>query len=459
MTDNFLPFESNSKSSAAPKRQVYTVGDLTKEIRSNLESSYPEIWVEGELSNSRRWRTGHLYFTLKDGTAQLKGVMFRSSAQHLKFDPDDGLHVLARGRLSVYEPKGEYQLVAEQLEPHGVGARQLAFDQLRRKLEKEGLFDQAKKKPLPKLPRKIGVVTSLDGAALRDVLTVIGRRFPTAHIVISPTLVQGEEAARQIVSAFDLLTTIPNIDVVILTRGGGSAEDLWAFNDESLARTISDSSIPVISAVGHETDTTISDLVADIRAPTPSSAAEIVVAQHNELREQIDNIRGHLNTVMAHQIEKRNSVLDAVRHRPGIAGFLTRLALQGRHVDDLSYRLVHNALKVMGTHQRSHTALKHRLDALDLRRQLPRIRQRLTKASEAINRTYANRQLEQRAALDTSVAKLESLSPLGVLARGYSVCWNEKRTTILRSANEVAVGDNVKVKLHEGELSCQVKEG
>ena len=458
MTDNFLPFESNSKSSAAPKRQVYTVGDLTKEIRSNLESSYPEIWVEGELSNSRRWRTGHLYFTLKDGTAQLKGVMFRSSAQHLKFDPDDGLHVLARGRLSVYEPKGEYQLVAEQLEPHGVGARQLAFDQLRRKLEKEGLFDQAKKKPLPKLPRKIGVVTSLDGAALRDVLTVIGRRFPTAHIVISPTLVQGEEAARQIVSAFDLLTTIPNIDVVILTRGGGSAEDLWAFNDESLARTISDSSIPVISAVGHETDTTISDLVADIRAPTPSSAAEIVVAQHNELREQIDNIRGHLNTVMAHQIEKRNSVLDAVRHRPGIAGFLTRLALQGRHVDDLSYRLVHNALKVMGTHQRSHTALKHRLDALDLRRQLPRIRQRLTTASEAINRTYANRQLEQRAALDTSVAKLESLSPLGVVARGYSVCWNENRTTILRSANEVAVGDNVKVKLHECELSCQVKE-
>ena len=458
MTANFLPFENNSECSDTPQRQVYTVGDLTKEIRSNLESNYPELWVEGELSNSRRWKTGHLYFTLKDGAAQLKGVMFRSSAQHLKFEPDDGLHVLARGRLSVYEPKGEYQLVAEQLEPHGVGARQLAFDQLRRKLEKEGLFSQARKKPLPKLPRKIGIVTSLDGAALRDVLTVIGRRFPTAHIVISPTLVQGENAPRQIVSAFDLLTAVPSIDVVILTRGGGSTEDLWAFNDESLARTISDSSIPVISAVGHETDTTISDLVADLRAPTPSSAAEIVVGQHAELLDHIGHIRGHLHTVMAHLIEKRSSLFDAARHRPGIAGFMTRLALQGRHVDDLSYRLVHSALKIVSIHQRSHTALKHRLGALDLRRQLPRIRQRLAKASDAVNRACVNRQLEQRAILDTSVAKLESLSPLGVLARGYSVCWNKERTTILRSTSEVAVGDNVNVKLHDGELSCEVKK-
>src|SRR5438105_7429574 len=263
----------------APVRRVLTVTDLTIKIRDLLETELFEVWVEGELSNCRVWNTGHLYFTLKDDRSQLRGFMFKAALRYLKFKPTDGTRVVARGKISVYEPKGEYQLVCEHLEPQGLGALQLAFDQLKTRLQAEGLFDAARKRALPALPRKIGIVTSLDGAAIRDILKVLRRRYKNVHVVIRPTKVQGEGAAAEIAHGLRQIVKVPHVDVVIVGRGGGSLEDLWAFNEEPVARAISISPIPVISAVGHESDVTIADLVADVRAPTPSAAAELVVSR------------------------------------------------------------------------------------------------------------------------------------------------------------------------------------
>ena len=457
---------------------MLTVAELTARIRLRLESAYPTVWVEGELSNCRRWNTGHLYFTLKGGAAQIRGVMFRSAFRYLRFEPADGLRVVARGRISVYEPKGEYQLVAEHLEPFGLGARQLAFDQLRRRLEQEGLFDRSRKRPLPTLPRKIGIVTSLDGAALRDVLNVLGRRFPNAHLVIGPTRVQGDGAAREIAGALARLARVAGIDVVILARGGGSLEDLWEFNDEGLARTIASLGVPVISAVGHQTDYTISDFVADLRAPTPSAAAELVVTRKTELEARLERAGGRLVAAARTALERRRANVEAMRHRPGLASFPTRLALHGRRADELTRRLVARARDGVARRERRRAALLTRLEALDVGRRLARIRTRLAVARERLARaagdghaarrrrlaagreqlarTMRERHATGRRGLETTLAKLDSLSPLGVLARGYAVCWNDDRTAIVRRAAEVAVGDPVRITLHEGGVRCKV---
>src|SRR5687767_269249 len=276
------------------ERTVLSVSDLTANIRGVLENAYSDVWVEAEISNCRLWNTGHLYFTLKDPGAQIKAVMFKSDVRSLKFKPEDGLHVIVRGRLSVYEPKGEYQIVCERMEPHGLGALQLAFDQLKRRLQAEGLFDGARKRPLPSLPRKIGIVTSLDGAAIRDIIKVLGRRYPNAHLVIRPTRVQGEGAAADIARALKDIVKVAGIDVVIVGRGGGSIEDLWAFNEEAVARAIVAAPVPIISAVGHEIDVTIADFAADVRAPTPSAAAEIVVARKEDFCSHIERLSDRL---------------------------------------------------------------------------------------------------------------------------------------------------------------------
>ena len=474
-----LPFgEPAPAPRARTGRQVLTVTQLTARIRLQLESAYPTVWVEGELSNCRRWNTGHLYFTLKDGAAQIRGVMFRSAFRYLRFEPADGRRVVARGRISVYEPKGEYQLVAEHLEPFGLGARQLAFDQLRKRLENEGLFDAARKRPLPTLPRRIGIVTSLDGAALRDVLNVLGRRFPNVHLVISPTRVQGDGAAREIAAALARVARVAGMDVVILTRGGGSLEDLWEFNDETLARTIADVDVPVISAVGHQTDYTISDFVADLRAPTPSAAAELVVAQKTELEARLERAAGRLSAAARVALQRRRALVDAARHRPGMASFPTRLALHGRRVDELTRRLIERARADIGRHERRRAALRLRLEALDVGPRLARIRSRLAVARESLARAATDGHAARRRRLTTSgehlaramrdgharagkrletaAAKLDSLSPLGVLARGYSVCWNDERTAVVRRSVDVAVGDPVRITLSEGALRCDV---
>ena len=266
----------------APERKVWSVSELTARIRDLLAVEFPDIWVEGEISNCHASQSGHLYFTLKDARAQVRCVCFRNQFRLLKFRPEDGLHVTVRGSVSVYEPRGEYQIYVEHIEPVGLGALQLAFEQLKKRLEAGGLFDPARKKPLPVLPRRIGLVTSPRGAAVRDVVRILRRRFPNVHLILYPVRVQGEGAARDIVEAIGFFNRKQMVDVIILARGGGSLEDLWAFNEESVARAIAAATIPIISGVGHETDFTIADFVADLRASTPSAAAEIVVRTRQE---------------------------------------------------------------------------------------------------------------------------------------------------------------------------------
>ena len=440
----------------SPARRVLTVSELTASVRVLLESKYAEVWIEGEISNARVWKTGHLYFTLKDAGAQLRAVMFRSSLRLQRFRPEDGQHVIARGRISVYEPKGEYQIVCEHLEPQGVGALQLAFEQLRRRLESEGLFDAARKRALPPLPRKIGVVTSLDGAALRDILNVLGRRHPDAHVIISPTRVQGERAAEEIVGALRRLYAVAGVDVIIAGRGGGSIEDLWAFNTEPVARAVADAPVPVISAVGHETDFTISDFVADLRAPTPSAAAELVVARKDEMAARIGNFEQRLRAAARDGLQRRRAAVQALEARPGLAGWPTRVAVRGRQVGELTHRLAQAGRNAAAHRERRLHELRLRLEALDLGRRIDGIRARLQAAREAAAAAVRDAQRTREARLRVAAGRLETLSPLGVLARGYAVCWNADRSAIIRDAAAVAAGDDVHVTLHSGALDCRV---
>jgi exodeoxyribonuclease VII large subunit len=441
----------------APVRRVFTVSQLTARIRTRLEEEFFEIWVEGELSNCKVWNTGHMYFTLKDAQAQIKGVMFRSALRLLRFKPEDGLRVVARGRVSVYDPKGEYQILCDHLEPEGLGARQLAFEQLKQRLSAAGLFDAARKRPLPALPRKIGVVTSLDGAAVRDIVKVLQRRHANAQIVIRPTRVQGEGAAMDIFRAMSAIVRVAGVDVVIVGRGGGSIEDLWAFNEEVVARAIAGCRVPTISAVGHETDVTIADFVADVRAATPSAAAEMVVAPTAEFRGRIDRLSQRAGGAMRARLHRLESRLRALEARPGLAGARGRLALRGRHVAELGHQLRAAVRARIAASGREYVALGRRLEASDLRRRLDRVRTRLVTADGRLNAAFDRRRNTADARLRNAVARLESLSPLAVLGRGYAVCWNEDRTRIIRDARAVSTGDRVHVTLEQGELDCDVR--
>jgi exodeoxyribonuclease VII large subunit len=464
MSDLFsLPFEEERRAAAeggaAPpaRRRVYTVTELTAEIRTLLETRLGEVWVEGEISNCRLWNTGHLYFTLKDGGAQIKAVMFRSTVRYLRFKSEDGLHVVARGRLGVYDPKGEYQLVVEHMEPQGLGALQLAFEQLKKKLQAEGLFDPARKRPLPSLPRRIGIVTSLDGAALRDIIKVLRRRHPNAHLVIRPARVQGEGAAGDIAVALRAIGKVPGVDVVIVGRGGGSVEDLWAFNQAVVAHAIAASPVPVISAVGHETDITIADFVADLRAPTPSAAAELVVAAKDEFCSRIERLSNRLEASARQAIARRRAGVHALTARRGFAAWQARLAMRGRHAAELTYQLRRGLAVQLGRRERVFRQLRERLDAHDLRRRLAGLRGRLAAGDERLR--AASRRSRERADTRFRVlaGRLDTLSPLAVLARGYAVCWNEDGTRAVRRASEVTPGQRVRVTLHEGALECEVR--
>jgi exodeoxyribonuclease VII large subunit len=437
-------------------RNIVTVTALTTQIRTVLESTYAEVWVEGELTNSRLWKTGHLYFTLRDERAQLKAVMFRSAVRYLRFKPEDGLKVIARGRVTVYEPKGEYQIVCEHLQPQGVGALQVAFDQLKRSLEADGLFAPDRKRPLPLLPRQIGVVTSLDGAALRDILHVLARRHPTAHILIYGARVQGDGAAAQIARGISLLSRTPEVDVIIAGRGGGSLEDLWAFNEESVTRAIADATVPVISAVGHETDVTLSDMVADVRAPTPSAAAEIVVSGREELLNRIEQLTRALRRSVIDRLGRQRTQLLEMNRRPGLAAWPARLAGRGRHTAELTHALNSVGRAIPITRQRRLRAARSRLDAHEPGRRLESTRTRVVTAQERLRAAMAHRRQGLTGRLGDVTGRLDALSPLGVLSRGYALCWNENRTAILRDADQVSIGDDVAVTLRHGELTCTV---
>ncbi len=418
--------------------KIYTVSEITQLIKLELETAFPLLWIEGEVSNFHRHHSGHLYFTLKDKRSQLRAVMFRSEALQVPFDLKDGLQVVCKGRINVYEPRGEYQLLTEVIEPKGKGALQLAFEQLKEKLKAEGLFDLGIKKKLPLLPKKIGVVTSPRGAAIIDILRTLERRFARLQVLIYPVKVQGEGAADEIVEGIDYLSSLPDIEVIVVGRGGGSIEDLWAFNEEKVARAIWRCPVPVISAVGHEIDFTIADFVADIRASTPSAAAEIVVEKEESFRERIDNLEQRMIRSLQYFLqEKRHEVFALIHHRAFQNFKLWLLNLQQR-VDQLELGAV---------------------DSVKARqRQLNETKASLALWEEKMT-GILHRELNQRLAVwERLSAQLHNLSPLNILKKGYTLCWGNEGHRLIHSIQEVASQQTVTVSFYKGEFTCVVRD-
>lgn len=438
-------------------RRAQSVTEITVQIRDLLEQGFAEVWVEGELSNCRHWN-GHLYFIIKDDRSQLRGFMFKSALRYLRFKPADGLRVTARGKISVYEPRGEYQLQCEHLEPQGLGALQLAFEQLKKRLQEEGLFATERKRQLPALPRRIGIVTSLDGAAILDIIKVLARRYHNAHIVIRPSRVQGDGAGAEIAQAIRSLALVKDVDVIIVARGGGSIEDLWAFNEERVARAIFHATVPVVSGVGHESDFTIADFVADLRAPTPSAAAEMVVTAKDEFYSRIGRLADRSRAAVRNRLQRDSRQLHGLSTRSALSGIPGRVAMRGRDTAELTHGLRRTMRQQLGAHDRRLVLLRRQLDTFDLGRRLASIRTRLVAAGGRLQAAT----LKQRHRADRQwrdqVARLDALSPLAVLGRGYAVAWNADRTRVLRDASDVHVGEHVRVTLANGELHCDVRE-
>jgi len=439
------------------ERAVFTVSELTFAIKGELEERFPTIWVEGEISNLRAPSSGHAYFTLKDDLAQLRCVLFRSRGRRVRFELEDGLQVLAFGALDVYALRGEYQLVVELLEPKGLGALQLAFEQLKKKLAAEGLFEAERKRPLPRLPRGIGLVTSPTGAALRDMLHVIGRRFGDLRVLLSPVRVQGDGAVGDIVQALRDLSFVPGLDVIIVGRGGGSLEDLQAFNDERVARAIAACRLPVISAVGHETDTTIADLVADLRAPTPSAAAELVVREKLAVVAELVERYGRLKQAMRLRLEQGRARLQSLARRRVLTDPSRALRDLHRRVDDLSARL-----RTAGRNR--HRQAEHRValatNALSSLHPLARIAQGRVVLAQLRGRLVAaggHGVTVQRHRVATSVGRLQSLSPLAVLGRGYSLT-RAPTGAVVRRAAEIAPGAVIEILFGEGAVDARVEQ-
>jgi exodeoxyribonuclease VII large subunit len=416
------------------QRKIYSVSELSLEIRDMVERRFIDIWVEGELSNYKTSAAGHLYFTLKDNRAQLPAVCFRNAARLLRFRPENGKLFRARGRVSTYEGRGEYQLIVEVLEPAGLGALQLAFEQLKEKLEKEGLFRPERKRPIPAFPRKIGIVTSPKSAALRDILTVLKRRHNAVNVLIFPAEVQGESASLQVMEGIDYLSRSTDVDVIIVARGGGSMEDLWPFNEERIARAIVRSQKPVISAVGHEVDFTICDFVADLRAPTPSAAAEIVIKSKADLSDRVEQLEGRLVAIMKFRLSALHRFLATKVGSRGFAVAEERIRRMSQRVDDLSFRL-----EQFGRTKAFISARVHCIQICEQRLSAA-MQQRLKKWHQAFARIAHT---------------LDALSPLAVLERGYAICLTSDEK-VIRSAEAVEVEETVKVKLHQGSLTARV---
>ena len=437
-------------------RPIYTVSQLTAEIKTILDRNFEHLWVEGEISNLRLPGSGHLYFTLKDESAQLRAVMFRLQNRLLKFQPEDGLQVICYGRLTVYETRGEYQIVLDHMEPKGLGALQLAFEQLKERLSKEGLFDPDHKKPLPHLPQRIGIVTSATGAAIRDILQVIDRRFANVHILLYPVRVQGAGAAQEIAQAIDELNRWPGIDVMIVGRGGGSLEDLWAFNEEAVARAIFRSQIPVISAVGHEVDFTIADFVADLRAPTPSAAAELVVRNKVELVQSLESLGRRLHYAGRTAVENRQERLSSLTHR--LVDPRRRLADVRLRLDDLCARLANSIRQSLS---RKEDRLTSRADGLMLLfpgRQVAEHARRVAQLSRQMATALRTQLRLLRQRTEGCLGKLQTLSPLAVLERGYSIARVLPSKEVIRRASDLKVASRVNVKVHRGEFVARVEE-
>lgn len=436
--------------------KIYTVSEITSRIRRLLESEVGQVWVEGEISNLRIPVSGHCYFSLKDERSQIRAVLWRSQHRALRFELKDGLHVVLRGSLSAYEPRSEYQIIADWVEPKGLGALQLAFEQLKERLEKEGLFDPKNKKPIPILPRRVGVVTSPTGAAIRDILNVLHRRFANVAVTVVPVRVQGEGAAEEIALAIRDLNRWGRVDVIIAGRGGGSLEDLWPFNEEVVARAIFDSKIPIVSAVGHEVDFTIADFVADLRAPTPSAAAELVVQNKVELMNQIEGYRIRLRQTIQSQIERKRSEF---LHWARAIWSPERLILDYvRRVDDLRQRL--ELIVPQNLHQKRErvVALEQMLHHLSPLRRMAEVKRSLQEGSRRLIRAVQQRIDHSRERVKGIAVALQALSPLAVLERGYSIVWGAASGKIVKSAKEVDRGEEIQIRLRRGELHARVDQ-
>jgi exodeoxyribonuclease VII large subunit len=417
--------------------RVYTVTEITRLIKQELESTFPLIWVEGEISDLTRAHSGHVYFTLKDEASQLRGIIWRSAAQKVPFKLENGLQVICKGQINVYEPRGQYQIIVDVVEPKGKGALQLAFEQLKEKLSKEGLFDTEIKKTLPLFPKKVGVVTSPRGAAIIDIIRTLERRFAKLHILIYPVRVQGEGAAAEIVEGLKYLERLPDVDVIIVGRGGGSMEDLWAFNEEIVARAIFACPIPIISAVGHEVDFTISDFVADIRASTPSAAAEMVVEKEQAFEDWIGNLEKRLSHHVKYLLqEQKNNVLGLIHHK-AFQNFELRLLNLSQKVDELE------------------AAAGQRIQ--NMRQWIIEGRSQTVLYEEKMSSLARSKIQNLRGLWEKLSVELDSISPLNVLKKGYTLCWKGQSQDLIRQVDEVSEMDQIAVSFLEGELGCIVQ--
>jgi exodeoxyribonuclease VII large subunit len=438
----------------APQRRVFSVSELNAAVRAILDQEFQDIFVAGEISGLKLAASGHYYFTLKERDAQVKCVAFRSAHRYWKFKPQDGMAALARGRIDVYEARGEYQLLVESLEPQGIGALQFAFEQLKKKLAAEGLFEAARKRPLPRFPRRIGIVTSPRGAAIADMIHILSRRFPGVHVRLYPALVQGEGSVEEVVRGIEYFSRTGWADVVIVGRGGGSLEDLWTFNEEAVARAIVACAVPIVSAVGHETDVTIADFVADLRAPTPSAAAELVVPNREDVEERVEAARAKA----AQGLRYRLAMLERRLRQQGIEramGVLhRRVGRNLQRIDEQEYRMRERVRAAIEGRDRARRALEERLRRFDVRPRLAADRRRMDAAHSVMLEMVRTRLARRRSAWEQARAKLEQLSPLRILERGYAIVSNEGG--IVKDAAAAPPGSAIRVRLAKGELEADV---
>jgi exodeoxyribonuclease VII large subunit len=439
-------------------RRVWSVRDLVAAVRTHVEREYGDIWVEGEISNFRAHDSGHLYFTLKDQNSQIRTVMFRSQARLLRFRPENGMQVVLRGRVTIYEDRGELQISAEYLEPKGAGALLIAFEQLKAKLEAEGLFDPARKKPIPSLPQRIGIVTSPQAAALRDILNIVRRRHHSASVLIFPAQVQGEAASVEVSAGIRYFNKARNVDVIIVARGGGSAEDLAAFNHEGLARVVAASLIPVISAVGHETDFTIIDFVADLRAPTPSAAAELVIRSRQEVEDQAEGLRQRLARAMRYRILMGRQALTELAQHGAFGRMTDAINRRQQKLDDLKNRMDRAERQILEKQHRRLELAAAAVRHYDVRRMLAGIRKELEARVAGLTSAARTALLQRTGRLNQLEGQLEALSPLAILDRGYALVFDSSGI-LLKDAARVKAGDEISARLAKGSLTATVRRG
>jgi exodeoxyribonuclease VII large subunit len=440
-----------------PERRIWTVRDLIASVRTQLEREYTDVWLEGEISNFRAHPSGHLYFTLKDENAQIRVVMFRSSARLLRFKPDNGMQVMARGRVTVYEERGELQISAEYLEPKGAGALQIAFEQLKARLEAEGLFEASRKEAIPVLPRRIGIVTSPQAAALRDILNILRRRHDTVNVLIYPAQVQGDMAANEVSAGIRWFNKDHTVDVIIVARGGGSLEDLAAFNHEGLARVVAASKVPIISAVGHETDFTIIDFVADLRAPTPSAAAELVIRSRQDIEGQSESLRERLARAMRYRLLMARQSLTELSHHGAFARMMDELGRRQQRVDELLFRLENAERRILEQHRRRWETAAAAVRHYDVRQRLAAMHEQLDSRTAALGAAFRAVLLHRRSRLERLAGSLEALSPLAILERGYALVFDASGK-LIKDAETVNPGDEISARLAKGEIAAVVKE-